>query len=90
MTVRLTAFAKATAVKPSLPLRPGKPDSTCERGAIVSSWNLRQPLRVPTRLTLMKKEVSTMEFTFSGTVDWVVGVLLLGVTVAGFVVTVFA
>jgi hypothetical protein len=31
-----------------------------------------------------------MEFTFSGTVDWVVGVLLLGVTVAGFVVTVFA
>jgi hypothetical protein len=38
----------------------------------------------------MKKEVSTMEFTFSGTVDWVVGVLLLGVTVAGFVVTVFA
>jgi len=31
-----------------------------------------------------------MEFTFSGTVDWVVGVLLSGVTVAGFVVTVFA
>jgi hypothetical protein len=31
-----------------------------------------------------------MEFTFSGTADWVVGVLLLGVTVAGFVVTVFA
>jgi hypothetical protein len=31
-----------------------------------------------------------MEFTFSGTVDWVVGVLLFGVTVAGFVVTVFA
>jgi hypothetical protein len=31
-----------------------------------------------------------MEFTFSGTADWVVGVLLLGVTLAGFVVTVFA
>jgi len=31
-----------------------------------------------------------MEFTFSGTADWVVGVLLLGVTIAGFVVTVFA
>jgi hypothetical protein len=30
------------------------------------------------------------EFTFSGTVDWVVGVLLLGVTIAGFVVSVFA
>jgi hypothetical protein len=35
-------------------------------------------------------EVSTMEFTFSGTADWVVGVLLFGVTVAGFIVTVFA
>ena len=31
-----------------------------------------------------------MEFTFSSTADWVVGVLLLVVTVAGFVVTVFA
>jgi len=31
-----------------------------------------------------------MEFTFSSTADWVVGVLLFGVTVAGFVVTVFA
>ena len=31
-----------------------------------------------------------MEFTFSGTADWVVGVLLFAVTVAGFVVTVFA
>ena len=30
------------------------------------------------------------EFTFSGTADWVVGVLLLGVTIAGFVVAVFA
>jgi hypothetical protein len=30
------------------------------------------------------------EFTFSGTADWVVGVLLFGVTVAGFVVVVFA
>jgi hypothetical protein len=30
------------------------------------------------------------ELTFSGTADWVVGVLLLGVTVAGFVVSVFA
>ena len=30
------------------------------------------------------------EFTFSGTADWVVGVLLLGVTLAGFVVSVFA
>jgi hypothetical protein len=29
-------------------------------------------------------------FTFSGTVDWVVGVLLFGVTIAGFVVSVFA
>jgi hypothetical protein len=36
------------------------------------------------------KEVRTMhEFTFSGTADWVVGVLLLGVTIAGFV-SVFA
>jgi hypothetical protein len=31
-----------------------------------------------------------MEFTFSSTADWVVGVLLFGVTVAGLVVTVFA
>ena len=31
-----------------------------------------------------------MEFTFSGTADWVVGVLLLSVTIAGFVVSVFA
>ena len=31
-----------------------------------------------------------MEFTFSSTADWVVGALLLVVTVAGFVVTVFA
>ena len=31
-----------------------------------------------------------MEFSFSGTADWVVGVLLLGVTIAGFVVSVFA
>jgi len=30
------------------------------------------------------------EFTFSGTADWVVGVLLLGVTIAGFVVSIFA
>ena len=30
------------------------------------------------------------EFTFSGTADWVVGVLLLGVTIAGWVVSVFA
>jgi len=30
------------------------------------------------------------EFTFSGTADWVVGVLLFGVTIAGFVVSVFA
>ena len=30
------------------------------------------------------------EFTFSGTADWVVGALLLLVTVAGFVVSVFA
>ena len=44
-----------------------------------------------TRLTLMKREVSTMHgFTFSGTADWVVGVLLFGVTIAGFVVSVFA
>jgi hypothetical protein len=28
--------------------------------------------------------------TFSSTADWVVGVLLLGVTVAGFVVSLFA
>ena len=28
-------------------------------------------------------------FTFSGTADWVVGALLLGVTIAGFVVSVF-
>jgi hypothetical protein len=31
-----------------------------------------------------------MEFTFSSTANWVVGVLLLGVTLAGFVVAVFA
>ena len=31
-----------------------------------------------------------MEFTFSSTADWVVGVLLFAVTVAGLVVTVFA
>ena len=31
-----------------------------------------------------------MEFSFSGTADWVVGVLLLGVTIAGFVVSMFA
>jgi hypothetical protein len=31
-----------------------------------------------------------MEFTFSATADWVVGALLLAVTVAGFVVAVFA
>jgi hypothetical protein len=30
------------------------------------------------------------EFTFSGTVDWVVGVLLFSVTIAGFVATVLA
>jgi hypothetical protein len=30
------------------------------------------------------------EFSFSRTADWVVGVLLLGVTIAGFVVSVFA
>jgi hypothetical protein len=30
------------------------------------------------------------EFSFSGTADWVVGGLLLLVTVAGFVVSVFA
>lgn len=28
--------------------------------------------------------------TFSGTADWVVGVLLLGVTIAGFVVSALA
>jgi hypothetical protein len=30
------------------------------------------------------------EFTFSGTAEWVVGVLLFGVTIVGFVVSVFA
>jgi hypothetical protein len=30
------------------------------------------------------------EFTFSGTADWVVGLLLAGVTIAGLVVSVFA
>jgi hypothetical protein len=30
------------------------------------------------------------EFTFSGTADWVVGVLLFSVTIAGLVATVFA
>jgi hypothetical protein len=45
---------------------------------------------VLTRLTL-KKEVSAMHgFTFSGTADWVVGALLLGLTLAGFVASVFA
>ena len=29
-------------------------------------------------------------FTFSDTVDWIVGVMLFGVTIAGFVVSVFA
>jgi hypothetical protein len=30
------------------------------------------------------------EFTFSGTADWVVGVLLFSVTIAGLVAAVFA
>ena len=30
------------------------------------------------------------EWTFSGTADWVVGVLLFGVTIAGFIISVFA
>ncbi len=30
------------------------------------------------------------ELTFSDTAEWVVGVLLFGVTIAGFVVSVFA
>jgi hypothetical protein len=59
--------------------------------AIVSSYAETQPLPGLTRLNLMRGMVSAMnEFTFSATADWVVGVLLLGVTIAGFVVSVFA
>ena len=42
------------------------------------------------RLTLMKEVRTMREFTFSNTAEWVVGVLLLGVTIAGWMVSLFA
>ena len=40
VSVRLTAFAKATAVKPSLSLRPGKPDTTYDTASVsaLDAW----------------------------------------------------
>lgn len=55
---------------------------------IISSWRVRATFERAHPSHPDEKEASTMEFTFSGTADWVVGVLLFGVPIAGFVVSV--
>jgi acetaldehyde dehydrogenase (acetylating) len=61
--VRLTAFAEATAVKPSLPLRPGKPDTTYVKQEapleFVCEEDVRQAIQAGRKLLISERAIVT-------------------------------